>query len=221
MFQSYLKHTRILFIAVVCATSHWSAQAQGLPKVSMKTNLGEILIELHPEAAPKTVENFLQYVKSSQYRGTIFHRVIDNFMVQGGGYDKTMKEKATRKPVPSEACQALQKGLKNDLGTIAMARTEDPNSATAQFYINVKDNDFLNCQILPDGDPVEFVYRGNLIVAPRNKAALMTAGYTPFGKVIKGMDVVDKIKSAETTSVQMMQDVPKKNIIIESVTLIK
>jgi cyclophilin family peptidyl-prolyl cis-trans isomerase len=142
-------------------------------------------------------------------------------MIQGGGYDKNMKEKQTRKPIPLEARRALDKGLKNELGTIAMARTEDPNSATAQFFINVKNNEFLNHQILPDGDPVEFNYRGNMVKAPRNKALLATAGYTPFGKVIKGMDIVDKIKAVETGDAHMMQNVPKQNIIIESASIVK
>ena len=197
------------------------AMAEDLPKVSIKTNVGEIVVELYPEAAPKTVDNFLKYVKAGQYKGTIFHRVIDNFMIQGGGYDKNMKEKPTRKAIPSEAGLALEKGLKNDTGTIAMARTEDPNSATAQFFINVRDNDFLNHQELPAGDPVEFNYRGNMTKAPRNQALMATAGYTPFGKVIKGMDVVEKIKTVETGDSHMMQNVPKKDIIIESATVIK
>jgi len=168
--------------------------ADELPKVSIKTNMGEIVVELHSEAAPKTVDNFIKYVKTGQYKGTIFHRVIDNFMIQGGGYDKNMKEKPTGKPVASEAALALEKGLKNDIGTISMARTEDPNSATAQFFINVRDNDFLNHQPLPAGDPVEFNYRGTITKAPRKQALIATAGYTPFGKVIKGMDVVEKSK---------------------------
>lgn len=197
------------------------AMAEVSPKVALKTSMGEIVIELHPEAAPKTVENFLKYVKSGHYNGTIFHRVIDNFMIQGGGFDKKMKEKVTGKAIALEARQALDKGLKNDLGTIAMARTQDPNSATAQFFINVKDNDFLNHQVLPDGDPVEFNYRGNLVTAPRSEALLKTAGYTPFGKVIKGMDVVAQIKGVETGNANMMQNVPIKAVIIESATLIK
>jgi peptidyl-prolyl cis-trans isomerase A (cyclophilin A) len=195
--------------------------AEGQPKVSLKTNMGEIVIELYPEAAPKTVDNFLKYVKSGHYKGTIFHRVIDNFMIQGGGYDKDMKEKPTNKPVPLEAREALEHGLKNDLGVVAMARTQDPNSASAQFFINVKDNDFLNHQVLPEGDPVEFQYRGNTVTERRARALAMTAGYTPFGKVIKGMEVVEKIKVVETGEAKMMQNVPNKPVIIQSATLLK
>ena len=210
-----------LFISTCLMVSSPASFAEGQPKVSLKTTAGEIVIELYPEAAPKTVENFLKYVKSGHYKGTIFHRVINNFMIQGGGYDKDMKEKPTNKPVPLEARTALEHGLKNDVGTIAMARTQDPNSATAQFFINVKDNDGLNHQILPEGDPVEFQYRNNTVTEPRARALLMTAGYTPFGKVIKGMDVVEKIKVVETGSFKMMQDVPNKPITIQSATLLK
>lgn len=210
-----------LILALTITLLPGQSMAQSFPKVSIKTNLGEIVVELYPDAAPKTVENFLSYVKAGQYKGTIFHRVIDNFMIQGGGYDKNMKEKPTRKPIPLEAAQALEKGLKNDLGTISMARTEDPNSATAQFFINVRDNDFLNHQVLPEGDPVEFNYRGNMVKAPRSKALIATAGYTPFGKVIKGMEVVEQIKSVPTGDAYMMQNVPQKPIIIQSATVIK
>ncbi|MFZ6753230.1 peptidylprolyl isomerase [Undibacterium sp. Dicai25W] len=210
-----------LLLSAMLSLSATQTFADELPKVSIKTNLGEIVVELYPEAAPKTVDNFIKYVKAGQYKGTIFHRVIDNFMIQGGGYDKNMKEKPTGKPIASEAALALEKGVKNDLGTIAMARTEDPNSATAQFFINVRDNDFLNHQPLPAGDPVEFNYRGNITKAPRKQALIATAGYTPFGKVIKGMDVVEKIKAVETSDSHMMQNVPKRDIIIESATVIK
>ncbi|MFZ6861287.1 peptidylprolyl isomerase [Undibacterium sp. Ji67W] len=210
-----------LLLGSILSLNTAQTYADELPKVSIKTNMGEIVVELHPEAAPKTVDNFIKYVKAGQYKGTIFHRVIDNFMIQGGGYDKNMKEKPTGKPVASEAALALEKGLKNDVGTIAMARTEDPDSATAQFFINVRDNDFLNHQPLPAGDPVEFNYRGTITKAPRKQALIATAGYTTFGKVIKGMDVVEKIKAVETSDSHMMQNVPKKDIIIESATVIK
>ncbi len=197
------------------------AAAAENPKVELKTNMGDIVLELYPDAAPKTVENFLQYVKAGHYKGTIFHRVINGFMVQGGGYDKGMKEKPTRKPIALEARRALDKGLKNDIGTVAMARTNDPNSATAQFFINVTDNDFLNHQILPEGDPVEYTRRGAVKTAPRAEALLATAGYTPFGKVILGMDVVEKIKAVEIKDVGEMQNVPVKPVIIESAKIIK
>lgn len=210
-----------LLAATVFVSTTAFANSEDLPKVSMKTSMGEIVLELYPEKAPKTVGNFLQYVKSGHYNKTIFHRVINNFMIQGGGFDKKMKEKATKKPILLEARYALDHGLKNDLGTIAMARTGEPNSATAQFFINVNENDFLNHQILPEGDPVQFSRRGETISAPRSQALLATAGYTPFGKVIKGMEVVEKIKSVQTGNVGMMENVPVDAVIIESVSLIK
>ncbi|MEB0138726.1 MULTISPECIES: peptidylprolyl isomerase [unclassified Undibacterium] len=210
-----------LLCSTLCGLSFCQAGAAELPKVSIKTNLGEIVIELYPDAAPKTVANFLAYVKSGQYKGTLFHRVIDNFMVQGGGYDKNFKEKAVRPAIVSESRSALDHGLKNTKGTLAMARTEDPNSATAQFFINVKDNDFLDHQIIPAGDPVSFTYRGNIVTAPRRQALAATAGYTPFGKVIQGMDVVEKIQTSATGESHMMPNVPNKNIVIESATVIK
>lgn len=217
---SKLRLSSLLLAASLMMTSAFSF-AEGQPQVSLKTTMGEIVIELYPEAAPKTVANFLNYVKKGHYKGTIFHRVIDNFMIQGGGFDKDLKEKPTGKPVPLEAREALDHGLKNDLGVVAMARTQDPNSASAQFYINVKDNDFLNHQILPEGDPVSFEYRGSIVTETRAHALQMTAGYTPFGKVIKGMDVVEKIKSVETGNAKMMQNVPTKPVIIQSATLLK
>lgn len=192
------------------------------PKVSMKTSMGEIIIELYPDIAPKTVENFLRYAKKGHYNNTIFHRVIDNFMIQGGGMDAKMSEKRTTKPVISEAGIALEKGLKNDLGTIAMARTEDPNSARAQFYINVNFNDFLNHQPLAEGDPVQIKkHNGDSITLPRSRALIMTAGYTPFGKVIEGWEVVEKIKAVPTDVQGIHQNVPVKPITIISVKLIK
>ncbi|MFZ6844883.1 peptidylprolyl isomerase [Undibacterium sp. RuTC16W] len=215
------RHIITLFASTAMLFSTSVAWSEDLPKVALKTNLGEIVLELHPEAAPKTVENFLRYVKTGHYNGTIFHRVIDNFMIQGGGFDKNMKEKSTGKPIALEAKYALEHGLKNELGTVAMARTNDPNSATAQFFINVNDNDFLNHQVLPEGDPVQYERRGNVITAPRTQALLATAGYTPFGKVIKGMDVVEKIKAVETSESGMMQNVPNKAVIIESAKLLK
>ncbi len=201
--------------------SSLNAFSEESKKIAIKTSMGEITVELYPEKAPKTVENFLRYVKAGHYNNTIFHRVIDNFMIQGGGYDKKLKEKPTGKPITLEASYALEHGLKNEIGTIAMARTSDPNSATAQFFINVNDNDFLNHQVLPDGNPVQYTRRGEIITAPRDQALLATAGYTPFGKVINGMDVVEKIKSAQTANQGMMQNVPVEAITIESIKLLK
>jgi cyclophilin family peptidyl-prolyl cis-trans isomerase len=169
------------------------AIAADQPKVSLKTNMGEIVVELYPEKAPKTVANFLQYVKDGHYTGTIFHRVIDGFMIQGGGFDKNMKEKPTRAPVENEA----NNGLKNDIYTIAMARTAAPHSATAQFFINVANNHMLD---YPGRDGW---------------------GYAVFGKVIRGSDVIDKIKAVETENRGMYQNVPVKPVVIESVTALK
>jgi len=163
-------------------------------KVKLATTLGNIVIELDAAKAPKTVDNFLQYVKAGQYDGTIFHRVIPNFMVQGGGMTPDMKEKPTRPPIPLEAAN----GLKNARGTIAMARTADPNSATAQFFINVKDNDFLNADQARDGN-----------------------GYAVFGKVVSGMDVVDKIGAVPTGHEGMHDDVPLAAVIIKKATVEK
>ena len=154
--------------------------------------MGDIVVQLDAAKAPKSVANFLQYVKDKHYDGTVFHRVIDGFMVQGGGFTADMKQKTTRAPVPLEAGN----GLKNDKYTIAMARTSDPNSATAQFFINVKDNAMLNAPN-PDGH-----------------------GYTVFGKVVSGADVVDKIRAARTGSKGGMGDVPLEPITIQSATVV-
>lgn len=217
--------TRRKFSAALMGTalmlSSLNALSEENKKIAIKTSMGEITVELYPEKAPKTVENFLRYVKAGHYNNTVFHRVIDNFMIQGGGYDKKLKEKPTGKPIALEASYALEHGLKNEIGTIAMARTSDPNSATAQFFINVNDNDFLNHQVLPDGNPVQYTRRGEIITAPRDQALLATAGYTPFGKVINGMDVVEKIKSTQTGNQGMMQNVPVEAITIESIKLLK
>src|SRR5258706_2447982 len=163
------------------------------PQVDLKTNLGTIRIELYPAKAPKTVANFLQYVKDGHYTGVVFHRVIPNFMIQVGGFDKAMKEKPTRPPIENEA----KNGLKNDLGTLAMARTSAPHSASAQFFINTKSNDFLNNANAQDG-----------------------WGYAVFGKVVSGMDVVMKISQGPTGNVGAFGDVPKEAVVIESATLV-
>ncbi|MBH0096006.1 peptidyl-prolyl cis-trans isomerase [Psychrobacter sp. NZS113] len=164
------------------------------PVVELDTSMGAIVIELNEEKAPKTVENFLNYVKSGQYDGTIFHRIIDGFMIQGGGMDAEMNEKPTNAPVENEA----DNGLKNDKGTIAMARTQDPHSATSQFFVNVKDNDFLN----------------------HTGKNMQGWGYTVFGKVTSGMDVIEKMKSVPTGRFGMHADVPKEPVVINSATII-
>ncbi|CAN6960082.1 MULTISPECIES: peptidylprolyl isomerase [Psychrobacter] len=164
------------------------------PVVELDTSMGAIVIELNEEKAPKTVENFLNYVKSGHYDGTIFHRIIDGFMIQGGGMDAEMNEKATNAPVENEA----DNGLKNDKGTIAMARTQDPHSATSQFFVNVKDNDFLN----------------------HSGKNMQGWGYTVFGKVTSGMDVIEKMRGVPTGRFGMHADVPKEPVIINSATIV-
>ncbi|MCX5893650.1 MAG: peptidylprolyl isomerase [Deltaproteobacteria bacterium] len=165
------------------------------PLVKLETSLGDITLELNSEKAPDTVANFLQYVKDGFFDGTIFHRVISNFMIQGGGFDAQMKQKPTRAPIKNEA----DNGLKNELYTVAMARTMDPNSATAQFFINVADNQFLN----------------------HTAKTMQGWGYAVFGKVVKGQDVVDKIKAVPTTSARGMQDVPVTPVVINKATVVE
>jgi peptidyl-prolyl cis-trans isomerase A (cyclophilin A) len=167
------------------------------PKVRISTNMGDFEAELYADKAPKTVANFVQYVQDKHYDGTIFHRVIAGFMVQGGGYDAQYREKKTRPPVAHEGRQALAAGLKNTTGTLAMARTNDPQSATAQFFINVVDNAFL--------DP-----------------SFQSFGYTVFGKVTSGMDVVQKIRNTPTgAGGPFPTDVPRTPVVIQSITLLK
>lgn len=163
------------------------------PTAVMNTSEGQIVIELDEQKAPKTVANFVKYAKDGFYSKTIFHRVIGNFMVQGGGFDEKMMQKTTRAPIAIESGN----GLKNYTGTIAMARTNNPDSATSQFFINLKDNDFLNKDSSVDGH-----------------------GYTVFGKVTQGMDVVRKIGRAPTTSRGFFDDVPVRPIVIESVKIL-
>ena len=163
--------------------------------IEIKTTFGVITLELDGEKAPKTVENFIRYASEGFYDGTIFHRVIDNFMIQGGGFDADMQQKETAEPVENEA----DNGLKNDRGTIAMARTMDPHSATAQFFLNVKDNDFLN----------------------HTGKNMQGWGYTVFGKVTEGSEVLDKIRAVPTTSRGGHQDVPADAVIIESVEVVE
>ena len=163
--------------------------------VIMRTTFGDITISLDADKAPKTVANFLNYVREGFYDGTIFHRVIDNFMIQGGGFDTDMRQKATGEPIENEA----DNGLKNDFGTIAMARTMDPHSATAQFFINVKDNDFLN----------------------HSGKNMQGWGYAVFGKVTDGEEVLNKIRALPTTSRSGHQDVPVDPVIIESIEIVE
>lgn len=170
-----------------------AAHAADNPKVKLATSMGDIVVELNPEKAPKTVENFLQYVNDKHYDGTIFHRVMNGFMIQGGGFTPDMKQKPTRAPIPLEA----KNGLKNDTYTIAMARTGNPDSATSQFFINVKNNDSLNAPS-PDGH-----------------------GYAVFGKVVSGTEVVDKIKAVATGNAGPHQNVPTTPVVINSASVVK
>ncbi|MDE2401861.1 MAG: peptidyl-prolyl cis-trans isomerase [Burkholderiales bacterium] len=162
--------------------------------VKFSTSEGDIVVQLDAAKAPKTVENFVQYVKAGHYSGTVFHRVIENFMIQGGGMTPDMKEKPTRAPIGLES----HNGLSNTRGTVAMARTNAPDSATAQFFINVKDNAFLDASNSPDGN-----------------------GYAVFGKVVQGMDVVDKIRKVSTTQKGPYGDVPVRPVVIKQATLEK
>jgi cyclophilin family peptidyl-prolyl cis-trans isomerase len=184
-----LLRTAAIFLTLLTASAANAAD----PKVKMETSEGVIVIELYPEKAPDTVKNFLSYVDEGFYDGTIFHRVIPNFMIQGGGFTEDMQQKPTHDPIKNEA----DNGLKNDRGTVAMARTANPDSATAQFFINLKDNDFLN----------------------HTGKNLRGWGYAVFGKVTDGMDVVDKIATVPTgIHPKGLQDVPKTPIVIKKVT---
>lgn len=162
------------------------------PTVILETNFGRIEAELFADRAPKTVANFLAYARDGHYDGTLFHRVIENFMIQGGGFDTDFRQKATREPIDNEA----DNGLSNERGTLAMARSNDPHSATSQFFINVADNDFLD---------------------HRNKLSGRTWGYAVFGRVVAGMDVVEDIEGVETTARGMHRDVPVDPVVIERV----
>ncbi len=182
----------LLCLALGCGVIEES-EAAAPPKAEIKTNLGSFVIELYPDKAPKTVANFIQYVDEGFYAGTTFHRVIPNFMVQGGGHLANLDRKPTRAPIEIES----RNGLKNDAGWVAMARTSSPNSASSQFFINVVNNDGLN-HPNPDGH-----------------------GYTVFGKVVSGMDVVEKIRKSPTGSSGGMRDVPATAIVIESAKMLK
>jgi cyclophilin family peptidyl-prolyl cis-trans isomerase len=189
-----LKHFFAAAAFALAATAHAAD-----PQVEFDTTAGKIRLELYPQAAPKTVANFLDYVKAKHYDGTVFHRVIDGFMIQGGGFTPDFKQKPMRPPVVNEAEMSSKAGLTNVPGTIAMARTPDPNSATAQFFINVNDNKSLNFRS-PDPQGI---------------------GYTVFGKVVAGMDVVQKIAKVPTGNAGMHQNVPKDPVVITSAVIVE
>ena len=170
----------------------WAASSN--PQVEIQTNMGNIVVELNAKAAPQTVANFMNYVKSGFYKNTIFHRVIPGFMIQGGGFVSGLEEKDTNAPIALES----KNGLTNQRGTIAMARTMDPNSATSQFFINVANNNFLNADQAQDGH-----------------------GYAVFGKVISGMETVDKIAGVKTHSVRYYDDVPIRDVVIKNISILK
>lgn len=188
------KFYNIVVLAASIATAMMSNSVMAAnPQVTFETNRGNFVVELYPEKAPKTVANFLKYVNSSFYKETIFHRVINHFMIQGGGFNADMSEKQTLAPINNEAAN----GLKNEIGTIAMARTSDPDSATAQFFINLENNVALNYQG-PEPDQI---------------------GYCVFGRVLKGMDVVREIAITPTINVGPYYDVPKSSILIHQVKI--
>ena len=191
MIPTLSRRAAAVFAAALLASV--PALAQDLPRVKLSTSAGDIVLELAQDKAPKTVENFLQYVRDKHYDGTVFHRVMNGFMIQGGGFTPDMQQKATRAPVALET----RADLRNDRGTIAMARTSNPNSATAQFFINVVDNRMLNAPN-PDGH-----------------------GYAVFGKVVEGMDVVDRIKAVQTGNRGPHQNVPVTPVVITSATVVR
>jgi peptidyl-prolyl cis-trans isomerase B (cyclophilin B) len=186
----------ILLVTLIIGTGLSArAEKRSHPLVKLETSLGDITLELYQDKAPATVANFLQYVKDGHFNGTIFHRVIKGFMIQGGGFDATMQQKPTRAPIKNEA----DNGLANEPYTVAMARTNIPDSATAQFFINVNDNKFLN----------------HTAKTPQGW------GYAVFGKVVKGQDVVDKIKAVPTTTKGMLQNVPVTPVTILKATVVE
>jgi cyclophilin family peptidyl-prolyl cis-trans isomerase len=186
-------------VAVIASLTLFAAGAWAQnPRVEMRTSAGRFVLELDAANAPNTTANFVQYVKDGFYNGTIFHRVIDGFMIQGGGFDGGMHEKKTRPPIQNEAGRAAKAGLRNDVGTIAMARTANPHSAGAQFFINVHKNDFLNFR-----EPTPQGY-----------------GYAVFGRVVDGMEVVQRIAKVPTTTVGPYQNVPRSPVVIESAAVL-
>ncbi len=188
-----MKKSLLTLVALAAFALPQSPALAANPVVEMKTSQGEIVVELFADKAPKSAENFVQYVKDGHYNGTVFHRVIDGFMIQGGGFDAELKQKSTRAPIENEA----KNGLKNEPGTLAMARTADPHSASAQFFINLAPNSFLD---YPSRDGW---------------------GYAVFGKVIKGMDVVEKIGKAPTANRGFHQNVPVEPVVIESARVVE
>lgn len=193
--MNFLRTLGLTFLLFSLITGCNAMSDNNNPRVTIQTSQGSFVIELFQDKAPKTVENFLSYVNDGFYDGTIFHRVIPNFMIQGGGFSPDMKEKTTKANIENEA----NNGLKNDKGTLAMARTPDPHSASSQFFVNVKDNEFLN------------------YTAPTQQGW----GYCVFGKVVEGMDVIDAIEKVATSSTGMHQDVPSEAVIMEKVTVNK
>jgi peptidyl-prolyl cis-trans isomerase A (cyclophilin A) len=185
---------RLVLVALLGLAPALAAFAAGPQKVRLATSLGDIVVELDAEKAPKSVANFLQYVKAGHYNGTVFHRVIDGFMIQGGGFTPALQQKPTRAPIALES----RNGLKNERGTLAMARTMDPNSATAQFFINVADNPFLDAENARDGN-----------------------GYAVFGRVVEGMDVVDRIKAVPVGDKAGQQNVPLQPVTLKKASLEK
>ena len=190
--MNFIPRTMAFVSALLLSFSFGIAHAADNPRVLMQTSKGDIVLELYPDKAPKSVANFVQYVKDGHYNGTVFHRVINNFMVQGGGFDKNLRQKSTRAAIENEA----KNGLKNEAYTLAMARTSEPHSATAQFFINLKHNQLLD---YPGQDGW---------------------GYAVFGKVIKGQAVVDAMKAVRTALRGMHDDVPVEPIVIESAKLL-
>ena len=196
------------------------------PQVKFTTSMGSFIVELYPEKVPHTVANFLGYVRNKHYDGSVFHRVIPGFMVQGGGYDTYYNHIPTQQPIAHEGHQALKAGLRNSIGTIAMARTNEPHSATSQFYINMANNSTLDPIAIPPGDPVKrFVYQGRVFRnVPRSTLEHSSAlyGYTVFGRVINGMEVVRHIQGIPTGGNHVFaSDVPRKLVVIYSAVQIK
>jgi peptidyl-prolyl cis-trans isomerase B (cyclophilin B) len=197
--MTYIVRTSVMqsiAVLVILLLTAADVRAQN-PRVEVKTTAGNFAIELYADKAPKTVANFLQYANSGFYNGTIFHRVIDGFMVQGGGFDSGMRQKTTRAPIENEAGAALKGGLRNETGSVAMARTPNPHSASAQFFINVKNNPFLDFR---DETPQGY-------------------GYAVFGRVVEGMDTVLRISKVPTTTSGPFENVPQRPVLIESVSL--